>query len=150
MNIQSPSGNIYSHITGGYIRLKGRLGNIQVDRLPEADWRGDRGGHYTYDYIHDITEKHNNEESESYPDRDTVSCLPIATYDRANEDATSLQVYCILLRCVDVETMTYSRIGWMSVLDDWEADVHEELIWITNYARTAPLDSGGLDTVTIV
>jgi hypothetical protein len=151
MEIQSPSGNVYSHITGGYVRLRGKLGEVRLDQLPNAGWRGDRGGHFAYEFSLDTTEGPCHEDMESYPDQGPVLCVPVATYDRANpEDLRSIQVYCILLDRVDEETPKFTRVGWMSVLDDWEEEVHQELRWITDYACTELRVTEGLDIVTIV
>lgn len=149
-HIQSPSNNIYTNITGGFIRLQGKLGRVRLSRLQNASWRGDRGGHFTYEYSLDTTGGPCHEDMESYPDRGAVSCIPVATYDRANPGTLeSLQIYCILLERAGSTAAEFRRIGWMSVLCDWEEEVDRELRWIARYARAEPQVAGKLDVVTI-
>ncbi|KAL5398993.1 hypothetical protein PMIN02_001068 [Paraphaeosphaeria minitans] len=149
-NVQSSSGNVYSNITGGYVRLQGKLGRIRLDRLQNANWRGDRGGHYTYEFAIDVGGP-SHEDMEDYQDPGSVYCVPIASYDRANPgDLASIQVYCIVLEPVEGESMKFTRIGWMTVLKDWEEEVHAELRWVLDYACAQPQATEGLDILTMV
>ena len=150
VRIRSPSGNSYNDISNGYVRLQGKLGEVNLSHLQNADWRGDRNGHWTYEIGYDVDGGPNQEDIESYSNRELVCCLPIAVYDRAHTGTwESPQVSCLLLRTEDVKKMKFTRIGWMSVLDDWEAEVHPELRWIIEYACSEH-QGEELDVVTIL
>lgn len=149
-HIKSSSGNVYTQITGGHLQLRGCVREVRLGHLRNASWRGDRYGHWTFEICLDVNDELDHETIESYEDRDTVWCMPIVTWDRSITEALpSLQVYCLVLDDLNDEATEFTRIGWMSVLYDWEEDVTEELRWITDYASKETWDAEDLITVTI-
>jgi hypothetical protein len=87
VNIESAAEKIYSHVTGGYVRLEGKLGQVRFNTFKNAEWRGTRGGQWTYECFLDENLKFFNEEQmELCPNRPSLFCLPIATHDRANPE----------------------------------------------------------------
>jgi hypothetical protein len=152
-DVESSSDNVFSHVTNGYVRIKGKLGNVRLNRLGDADWRGDRNGQWTYEIDLDTTEGPGHEDMETYRSRRSGLCIPIITYDMGNPDTfESLQVFCLLLKRVNLQAteMKYRRIGWMSVLYDWKDEIDPELKWITDFAQSDSWVSEGQDVVTII
>jgi hypothetical protein len=150
VKIESPSGKRYSHVTGGYVRLEGKLGQVNFSTLNNAPWRGDRGGHWTYECSLDVDlEFFGPETMESCPNRPSLYCLPIATHDRANpKTLSSLQVHCLLMEQIEEGKVDFRRVGLLIVLMDWQSVVDPELRWITDFAAASSL-AQNLDIVTI-
>lgn len=127
MKIESQTNDVYTNITGGHIILRGKLGTVKLPGEGEPEWRGDRGGHYTYDWALDVS-------TDAKPI--IVHCLPIATHDRAHHAPfLSLQVHCLLLEPTSQNHTAFTRIGTMRVLLDWKAAVKEDFRWISDYAQ---------------
>ncbi|KAJ3546273.1 hypothetical protein NM208_g1640 [Fusarium decemcellulare] len=129
VEIESDNNQPYNNVTGGYILMLGKLGQVQRSNLPDAEWRGDRGGHYTFEVSLDV-----HQDSDS--DQAALHCLPVLTHDRANRNPfKSLEVHCLLLQQVEQDSIAFTRTGTLQVLLDWEAETTEELRWITDFAR---------------
>ncbi|KAH8682829.1 hypothetical protein BGZ60DRAFT_205948, partial [Tricladium varicosporioides] len=114
VKIESPSEKRYSHVTGGYVRLEGKLGRVNFNTLNNALWRGDRGGHWSYDCYSDVDlEFFGLETMESCPNRPSLYCLPIATYDGANPGTLSgLEVYFLLMEKVEGDKMDLGGLAY--------------------------------------
>ncbi|RSM20689.1 hypothetical protein CDV31_000376 [Fusarium ambrosium] len=143
VKIESSTDQIYTNATGGYIRVLGKLGQVNLPDHDDAEWRGDRGGHYTFEFSLDVDDEIDIEE-------ETLHCLPILTHDRANRDPfKSLEVHCLLLQKVETNSPGFRRVGSLQVLLDWEAETIDEFRWITDFAREESPLGQGLDTVMI-
>ncbi|KAL2686928.1 hypothetical protein Neosp_004473 [[Neocosmospora] mangrovei] len=143
VKIESSTDQIYTNVTGGYIRVLGKLGQVNLQNLDDADWRGDRGGHYTFEFSLDVDDEFDKEEEDPY-------CLPILTHDRANSNPfKSLEVHCLLLQKVETDSVGFRRIGSLQVLLDWEAETIDEFRWITDFAREENPLAQSLDTLMI-
>ncbi|KAI8669600.1 HET domain-containing protein [Fusarium keratoplasticum] len=143
VKIESSTDQIYTNVTGGYIRVLGKLGQVNLPKLEDAEWRGDRGGHYTFEFSLDVDDEIDIEEETPY-------CIPILTHDRANRNPfKSLEVHCLLLQKVETNSIGFRRIGSLQVLLDWEAETTEEFRWITDFARDESPLVQGLDMLMI-
>lgn len=143
VKIKSSTDQIYTNVTGGFIRVLGKLGQVNVPILEEPEWRGDRGGHYTFKFSLDVDDDIDTEEEDPY-------CLPILTHDRANRNPfKSLEVHCLLLQKIETNSAEFRRIGSLQVLLDWEAETIDEFRWITDFAREESPLAQGLDTLMI-
>lgn len=143
VKIESSTDQIYTNITEGYIRLLGKLGQIRLPELEDAEWRGDRGGHYTFEFSLDVDDDIDMEEESSY-------CLPILTHDRANRDPfKSLEVHCLLLQRFETNSIAFRRVGSLQVLLDWGAETIDQFQWIIDFAREESPLAQSLDTVVI-
>ncbi|KAJ4218913.1 hypothetical protein NW759_008066 [Fusarium solani] len=143
VKIESSTDQIYTNVTGGHIRVLGKVGHVDLPNLEDAEWRGDRGGHYTFEFSLDVDDEIDIEEDAPY-------CLPILTHDRANRNPfKSLEVHCLLLQKVETNSIGFRRIGSLQVLLDWEAETIDEFRWITDFARDESPLAQGLDTLMI-
>lgn len=92
VKIESSTDQVYNNVTGGYIRAVGKLGRVNLPIFDDdAEWRGDKGGHYTFEFSLDVDDEMDIEKDDPY-------CLPVLTHDRANRNPfKSLEVHCLLL-----------------------------------------------------
>lgn len=142
MRVESDTGQIYNNVTGGSLVLRGKLGRVKLSKLTDAEWRGDRGGHYTFEFRLDV----------DMADMEDVFpyCLPILIHDRANPQFfDSLEVHCLLFQQIESDSNKFTRLGTLQVLLDWEAETIEELRWITDFVRGDMPLSADLDLVTV-
>ncbi len=126
VQIESSPGERFTNITGGYIILLGKVGLVTLPDLGNAQYRGDRGGHYTFHYSLDTIDHEAIREGKA--NNEDVYCLPVATHDQTNGSSfQSLQALCLLLqrRGQEHDTNAFTRIGRLEVLLDWVAPPEE-------------------------
>lgn len=148
--VESASGNIYGHLSGGYIKLEGRIDQVFHATFPAAgqrlknDYTG-KGQRLKNPYSY----KFSLDAEVSYTTDENLYCVPIAIYEQAPGYCYPLLTTCLLLRPKIHEAQEFLRVGTLSVSLDTDVILPKELQWIVDFSRADSARRQGLSTIMI-
>lgn len=121
--------DVFGHLLGGYLRLRGRIGRIfsLTGRDRAGEWVG---GHWSWLVQVDLYS--------GSDDNELLHCLPL--FVRRQNPGPDWPTFtdCLLLKQLKPGIHEYSRIGLLKVSLDLEDILPQEIKWIVEHAKSEP------------